>query len=294
MNTLALDLGGTTLSVRLTTEKKVINQTLRLPVSDHYGNDISLINDFITKITGNKTINGAAISSAATIDDNGWVIRWPNRPSWEGRPFRNDLEKMVGCAAIVEDDGNAAAIAEATLLSVRDLIFLGIGTGIGGGLILDGAVYRGFRMQAAEIGHMLISSEGPKCNCGRHGCLQAYASGKAIRSSAFPDNKDVSENDFRAAYEAKSEKTVLAFETAAKALAAAIISLSEIFDPKTISIGGGIGINFPEWIRRTIALSSALLRKGQTLPEIRPSAYGVYASLEGADVLAKKSALQNI
>ncbi len=294
MTTLALDLGGTSVSVRFTTDREIVNQTLRLPVSDTYSQDILLIKDVIHKIKGNRKIAGAAISSAATIDLKGMVARWPNRPHWEGFPLKNDLEELINCPVVLEDDGNAAAIADAAILGVNDLIYIGIGTGISGGLVLGGEIYRGFRNKATEIGHMVIYPDGPKCTCYRNGCLQAYASGKAIMSALFPETQEVTDSDFRAAFDSGSKQAVKAFDTAANMLASAIISLCEILDPKVFSIGGGIGINFPELIEKIIHRASKCLRKGQTLPRILPSANSVWASLEGADILAKKSAQENL
>ncbi|MGJ3560808.1 ROK family protein [Streptomyces sp. INA 01156] len=113
------------------------------------------------------------------------MVAWPSRPSWAGLRVGTLLERVLpGVPVAHEDDGSLAALAEAAATGARDLAYLGVGTGIGGGLVLGGALHSGPRGGAAEIGHMVVDPGGPVCVCGRVGCLQAVASGTATLARA--------------------------------------------------------------------------------------------------------------
>lgn len=286
-------MGGTKLAARLTEGGHTIEKTTKLPTPKSAETDLLHITNFLKELNTNSTgqIMRCAIASAPTVDRNGVVTRWPNRPYWKGIPLRSKLEDILNCSVIFEDDGNAAALAEAFGTGAKNLIYIGIGTGIGGGLIIDGRIYRGSKGESAEIGHMLITTSGGSiCQCGRAGCLQAYASVPAIMSRAFPEAKESLVSDLRNALNTGQERACGALNKAADAIAAAIISLSELLDPEYIVIGGGFADSFPELYDRIKEASLKLLRQGQSLPNIRSGIYGSRASLEGAVIITKQAA----
>ena len=129
-------------------------------------------------------VKGIGVSCGGPLDTKtGTIFAPPNLPEWKAVPVRAYFEEALGLPVIVENDANATALAEWKFgagQGVQNLLFMTMGTGIGGGLILDGRLYRGTSDLAGEVGHQTILMNGPLCGCGKRGCLEALASGPAI------------------------------------------------------------------------------------------------------------------
>jgi glucokinase len=113
----------------------------------------------------------------------GVIYSPPNLPGWDGVPVKGFLEERLGLPVFVENDANAGALAEHRFgagRGTRNLVYLTLGTGIGGGIIIEGRLYRGTTDDAGEIGHTTILPDGPECLCGKRGCLEALVAGPAI------------------------------------------------------------------------------------------------------------------
>ncbi len=127
---------------------------------------------------------GAGVSCGGPLDSaTGTIYAPPNLPEWKAVPVKQIFQDALGLSVRVENDANATALAEWKFgagQGARNIVFLTMGTGIGGGLILDGRLYRGTNDLAGEIGHQTILMNGPRCGCGKRGCLEALASGPAI------------------------------------------------------------------------------------------------------------------
>ena len=116
----------------------------------------------------------------------GLIYKAPNFVGWEDVPIVRLLEDRLGVPVILENDANAAGYGEWMLgagRGTRDMIYLTISTGIGGGLIIDGKIHHGRDDGAGEAGHMTVDPDGPSCGCGRRGCLEAFSSGTAIAAA---------------------------------------------------------------------------------------------------------------
>ncbi len=121
---------------------------------------------------------------------NGTVIQAPNLPGWKNVPLVEAMWKVLGVQVLLENDANAAALAEWRFgagQGTRSMIYLTMSTGLGGGLILDGRLYRGAGFQAGEVGHIPIVPSGRLCACGLSGCLEAYAGGAALAARMRED-----------------------------------------------------------------------------------------------------------
>ncbi len=131
-----------------------------------------------------ESIHALGVSSPSPLNSQtGRVIDTPNLRGWEDVPVVTGLRERLGVETRLENDANAAALAEWRFgagQGTRNMIFLTVSTGLGAGLILDGRLYRGSTFQAGEVGHIPIVPGGRACGCGLHGCLEAYASGAAI------------------------------------------------------------------------------------------------------------------
>ena len=133
-------------------------------------------------------IRGIGISCGGPLDSlRGIVYSPPNLPGWDAVPIVRLFEERFGLPVRLENDANATALAEHRFgagRGTRNMVFMTWGTGIGGGLILDGRLYRGTNDLAGEIGHITILQDGPPCGCGKRGCLEALASGPSIARRA--------------------------------------------------------------------------------------------------------------
>jgi len=196
---IGVDLGGTSINVgAVPFEGGTVLGMRSLPTEPHHGAKfvvdrmVGLIQDVIrdARREGDLAADfalGIGLGSPGPLDRaSGTVIETPNL-GWRNFPLRDLIANAVGLEAELDNDANAATLGEwwqGAGRGVRSLVGVTLGTGIGGGLILDGEVYHGVSDAAAEIGHMTIDSTGRKCNCGNYGCLEAYASGPAIAARA--------------------------------------------------------------------------------------------------------------
>jgi glucokinase len=187
----------------------------------------------------------------------GVVLFSPNLAGWNDVPLRDRVEQATGRRAILANDANAAALGEyyfGAAKDVENMIYIGLGTGLGGGVIAEGKLIDGKRGMGGELGHTVISIHGPRCTCGSQGCLEAYCSGWAIardgaalvRSDRAPLIKrfaGAGEIDARAvarAAEAGDADAAAVIENAGYALGVGFGSFINIFNPEMIVIGGGL------------------------------------------------------
>lgn len=160
-------------------------------------------------------------------------------------PFRDRMHERHGLPVAIDNDGNAAAIAEWKVGGARGagyVVMLTLGTGVGGGLILDGQPYRGAHGGGAELGHIVVEFDGPPCGCGGRGHLESVASGKAASEVArklYGPQADSHELVRHA--EAGDEKAVEAMAKIGRFLGAGLATFVNIFEPELIVIGGGFG-----------------------------------------------------
>jgi glucokinase len=206
-----------------------------------------------------KQVRGIGLGAPGAVDpDAGRVIFAPNL-QWEDVPLKKVLEKQLGVPVFVENDGNSAilGIYETELQSKpRQVVGIFLGTGIGGGIILDGKLYSGFNGTAGEIGHMVIEVGGPKCNCGNRGCFEALASRTAIFRRIYDavedgqktlltellgdDLKDLRSGDLRKAIRKGDTLVEKIVEEASEYTGVAVANLINLFNPEVVVLGGGV------------------------------------------------------
>jgi glucokinase len=205
-------------------------------------------------------IKAVGMGIPATIDhDKGLAVAAVNLPI-ENLPIRDLVVERTGLPAFVDNDANVAALAEHLFGAARgaeNAVMLTIGTGIGGGLILGGEIYRGSTGAGAELGHVAIQLDGPACqgNCPGHGCVETLASGTALgregraAAESNPDSAlgkllaEGSEIDGKAVTVAAQEgdgTAVGVFDLVGSRLGVALASFANIFEPEVIVIGGGV------------------------------------------------------
>ena len=202
---------------------------------------------------------GVGIGSPGPLDrQTGIVIMTPNL-GWRDFPLRDAVAARVRLPSTLDNDANCATVGEwwcGAARGARHVIGVTIGTGIGGGLIIDGELYHGASDVAGEIGHTTIDSTGRRCKCGNYGCLEAYASGPAIAErarEALDDGEsslmrdlvdcDLSRLTARFVYEASTRGDPIAREVVrdtARFLGAGLANLLNIFNPDVVVLAGGV------------------------------------------------------
>lgn len=202
---------------------------------------------------------GVGIGAPGPLDrGRGLVIVTPNL-GWRDFPLREVISDRVGLPATLDNDANCATVGEwwcGAARGGRDVVGMTIGTGIGGGLILNGELYHGASDVAGEVGHMTIDSTGRRCKCGNYGCLEAYASGPAIAERAREElacdepsllrdavGGDLTRITAKLVYEASTSGDPIAREVVrdtARFLGAGLANLLNIFNPDTVVLAGGV------------------------------------------------------
>ncbi len=257
---IAIDLGGTKLSWALIDRdyKFLLNERTQTPrTADAV---ISKLSDIIVETSkGAQKIVGVGIGVAGMVDPGSeMVIASPNLPL-TGVPIARLLNEKLDLRCSVDNDANLAVLGELYSGAGRgktNLIGLTVGTGIGGGIVLDGKIWRGQKGAAAEFGHIVIDAGGPRCACGNLGCLETRASGTAITVAvkefvkAHPDSqlgKKVGGDSEKATGPMVSEAARAGDEAALGILAEVgrwlgigIGSLINVLDPQIVIIGGGV------------------------------------------------------
>jgi glucokinase len=193
---LGVDIGGTKIAAGVVDESGAILQQIRVPMVANAGADaglaavVSAVRTVADKLGTPlpKAIRGIGLCSPGPLDPAaGVVINPPNLPCWRNYPLALDVGHTFSVPVRLDNDGNAAALAEATWGAghgFRNVFYATIGTGIGTGIVFDGQIYHGRTGAAAEGGHVSIDYRGPRCGCGKLGCIEVLASGPAIARRA--------------------------------------------------------------------------------------------------------------
>lgn len=220
------------------------------------------IADVALELMKDFEVESVGISAAGFVSsDRKTMLATPNIAGWNGVNLDKELGTLIGLPLVIENDANAAAWGEARFgagVNEHHLMMLTIGTGIGGGVVVNGALYRGAFGIAAEFGHMRVVPDGHLCGCGARGCFEQYASGNALlrhAREAISASPEVARNllalgdgtvagltgkHITDAARQGDAVALAAFNTTAQWLGAGIASLSVVLDPACVVIGGGV------------------------------------------------------
>jgi glucokinase len=222
-------------------------------------------------------IRAVGIACGGPLDPDAGIIRSAlHLPGWDNVPIVRMVAEALDRPAVVDNDATACALAEWRFGAGRSrgtdhLVYLTISTGVGGGLILDGRVYRGAALNAGELGHLTVEYRGRLCGCGRRGCLEAYVSGTniALRArealatgepSSLGSLSEVWAEDVAAAALEGDPVAVRVWDETTAMLGSAVTSILDIFNPQVVVLGGGVTRAGDQLLRpvRDIALRQAL------------------------------------
>ncbi len=187
---IGVDLGGTNLRIAAVDEQGHLLEKVTLGTQVALGRDhvINEMCDAILRLTGKyqpaSSLHGIGIGVPGIIDIRTGMLREsPNLPGWADYPVQAQIERRLDARVLLENDANAAAFGETWLGAARevdDMAMLTLGTGVGGGIVLAGRILHGMTGMAGEFGHITVEPEGVPCPCGNRGCLEQYASAKAV------------------------------------------------------------------------------------------------------------------
>jgi glucokinase len=192
---IGVDIGGTKVAAGIVNHKGEIRSQTKAPMSTH-GTATQGLNSVLSAISFvldgdpnlKKALRGIGICSPGPLDPrNGVVVNPPNLPCWRNFPLASEVSRIYGVPVRVDNDANAAGLAESLWgagRGYRNIFFAIVGTGIGTGILLDGQIYYGRTGAAGEGGHVTIDYNGPRCGCGKLGCIEALAAGPAIARRA--------------------------------------------------------------------------------------------------------------
>ena len=186
--TIGVDVGGTKVAAGLVDETGTILARTRRPTPSASPDDVEdVIAECVAELRDGVDVEAVGIGAAGFIDaERATVLVAPNL-AWRDEPLRDAVSTRTGLPVVVENDANAAAWGEYRFGAGRGethLVLVTVGTGIGGGIVLDGRLYRGRWGIGAEFGHMQVSLSGRRCGCGQHGCWEQYCSGRALLHEA--------------------------------------------------------------------------------------------------------------
>ncbi len=276
-----LDLGGTFVKGGIVDEqgriliKDKIPTGKERPYKEIAADMAQLVEDLAQRAGINKDdVKAVGIGSPGTIDSEHGVIVYSNNISWEKVPLCSAIKDQLGLPVFITNDANAAALGENFCGAGKlysSMVFITLGTGVGGGIVIDGKIFEGNRSAGAEIGHEVIRFGGEKCTCGRRGCFEAYASATALirqTQAAMRKNPEsglwkicpsIDDVDGKTAFDGMragdktAEKVVKNY---IRYLAEGVANLINVFRPQAIVLGGGVcaeGENLLVPLRRKVS-----------------------------------------
>ncbi len=306
---LALDFGGTKLSAAVTgvgeRTWRALERVPSPPNKDARYDQATML-AMARRLLGGRTPAAIGVSFGGPVDARqGRVILSHHIPGWDNTPLRAQLQEMFGAPASVDNDANVAALGEYRFgagQGCASLLYITVSTGVGGGWVLDGKIHGGADGMAGEIGHTVVDPAGPLCICGRHGCVEAMASGSAIaraareRLTAEPGAgailRSLVANDLatgeRVARAANAGDALAqqVMDRAASALGFGIGTAITLMNPERVVVGGGVCKSGERWLAGVRAAA-----RSNTLPQMRveivPAAFEDDAPLWGAIALAE-------
>ncbi len=310
---IGVDIGGTSVKLGLVDEKgKILLRESFL--TQNFSGRAALLGEMLRRIQlilaqakqKKYSVAGVGIGAPGPVDvERGFVYFFPNIPGWKNTPLKAILEKRLKLKVRLDNDANAMALAEYLFGAGRGskaMIALTLGTGVGGGIVLDGKLFHGPHYSAAEIGHLKINEEGPLCACGNQGCIEAYVGNgyfvrevqKRLAAGAnskltqwLQQGQELTPKLVQDAAKAGDIFSKKIWEETGNHLGSALAGLVDILAPDRIVIGGGIALGgemiFAP-IRRSIAKKAFPIAARSA--KVMPAGLRQDAGLVGAAALA--------
>jgi glucokinase len=310
--TIGVDVGGTKVLGGVVTPDGEVLATVRRATPDGDARQTAVVIAEVVAelLDGHPDVEAVGVGAAGWIDAERSTVMFAPNVAWRDEPLRDRIADKVGLPVVVENDANAAAWAEYRFGAARgvpDVLLITVGTGIGGGIIAGGELFRGAHGVAGEFGHVRVVPGGLPCGCGRRGCFEQYCSGRALvrearaLAEADPDQAagllalaggDVDAIQGPQVTQAAAEgdpAAVEAFAVIAQWLGQGLSDLVAIWDPGLIVVGGGVAESGDLLLAPARRAYTSALGPRTTLPaaKIRIAELGNSAGLIGAADLAR-------
>jgi len=306
--TVGIDVGGTKVLALILGGGGAVEHEHRVPTPEGTDALVDALADAVAKLTGTGPVEAVGVGVPGLVDRAGVLRTAPNLPGVTELPVRALLEERLGLPVQVDNDVTCAAWGERELGAGKGgdhVLVVALGTGIGGGIITGGQLYRGANGFAGEFGHMVVDPSGPPCPCGQHGCWERFASGSALgrfaREAAEGGRAtrilDLAGGDFHsvrgehvaaAAREGDAEATAL-MARLGWWVGLGLANLVDAFDPATIVVGGGLLESADLFLDHARAAFADLVLAGPHRPSVAivPAALGERAGAIGAALVAR-------
>ncbi len=312
---IGVDIGGTKILAGLVDDEGEILSTARRPTPHHDAQEVlQLVAETVNELKDgtNLPIDGVGVGVAGLVDVERSRVYFAPNLRWSQVPARVILEAATGLPVCIENDGNVAAWGEYRFGAGRgleDLVLVTVGTGIGGGIVIGGKLFRGGHGVAGEIGHINAVPDGRLCGCGRAGCLEQYASGNALVREArqlaaerraeagmllsLGDGTPEGVQGVHITQAAKAGDPVAmeAFTVVGTWLGRGLADLAAVLDPQAFVIGGGVsdaGDLLLASVRQTLA-DKLIGQQNRPAPEVRIAELTNNAGLVGAADLVRQA-----
>ncbi len=306
MNAIGVDVGGTKIAAGVVTPEGEILSEVRYPSAGPRERLLSSIARAVEEVRDGFEIGGACLAVPGFVmTAENKVVFAPNLHAIEGVPLKDELGERTGLSVTVENDANAAAWGEFRFGAGSEadhLVFITLGTGVGGGVITSGVLLRGAQGAGGELGHVTIQATGPRCGCGNHGCLEALASGTAIQrrarevASERPNSalgrlaveRKVLGEDVTELAQGGDEAAISVLEETGRWLGIGLAGFVNVFNPEVVAVGGGAakaGELILEPARREVNLRAR--SPSRDLVRIQEATLGAKSGVLGAAALAR-------
>lgn len=292
---MGVDIGGTKIAAALVSSGKLLTPiyTVKTPRGEKI---LNVVSKSYKKFSRKYLLSGIGISTAGMVSNKGQIVgSTGNIPGWQGTKVKEILQRKYHLPVVVENDANAAAYAEYRIGGARGadpLLMITLGTGVGGGVIVNGKLVRGAHCGAGEIGHIKLSYTKQRlCTCGKYDCLEAYVSGNglfALVKHYFPNKyKSISTKKLFTLRKKRSILAIRAIEDWHFFISLGICNLVQVFDPKKVVLSGGLSSEVDlNYLRKL--LSKQVLPALEKVDFVEKSKLGNDAGLLGAVLLVKQ------
>lgn len=298
MYSIGIDIGGTKIAGAVVNELGEIIEKSQVPSPANSSDEMeNAIVALISELSEGNPIKAAGVAAAGFIDAAQSTVYYAPNIAWRNEPLKQRLESRIDLPIVIENDANAAGWAEYRFgagKSFTHMTMLTIGTGVGGAIIANGELFTGGFGAGAELGHLRVQPGGLDCGCGQSGCIEQYASGRALLRYLREETgiSDLDADQGKKLLESGDEAAWRAVNTLGTWLGIACASLSAVLDPQVYVIGGGVaaaGEHLLNPIRESF-LTNLSARGYHPEPEFRIAEMVNDAGVVGAADLARRHA----
>jgi glucokinase len=303
--TVGVDVGGTSVRAGVVDPDGAVLDTVRADTSASAAQLESRIAGLVAELAGRHPVAAVGLAVAGFVTPDRSTVRFAPHLPWRDDRVGERLAERCGLPVVVEHDANAAALGEQRFGSGAGstcTVFLALGTGIGGALLVDGRLYRGAYGVAPELGHLRVVPDGRECGCGGRGCWERYCSGTALVTTlgellaeeGVPPAPEITGRDVVDAARAGDPLARRAVADLARWLGDGLVMVADVYDPELVILGGGVSGSADLFLDDAVAgYHRALTGRGhRPVARVRVAELGESGAVIGAAQLAREHRIQ--